>query len=283
MTERIIRSLLYTPADRPDMMRKAPNTEADACIFDLEDAVPKNKQLEARENIKQLTNELDFGDKAVYARIEKPDTEYWLGDLQAVIEAGVDGVSIPKVESTYDIHLVSEVANQLTDDPPDFRIGLETPEGVFSGDEIARFCRDVPAVKSIGFGSADYSLAIGTPEINDDVKEWMAHLFIGYAALGGLDAYASGTFDVDDLDRQRRLLEWQRELGYVGASCIHPKQVPVINDVFTPSEERYNQAKKLVEGYDEYEGNSIIIDGVFLDEATADRYRDIVKRYELAQ
>lgn len=265
------------------MMRKAPDSEADACIFDLEDAIPKNKQDEARENIKELTDELDFGEKAIYARIEKPDTEYWLRDLEAVLAAGVDGVSIPKVESTYDIHLVSEVANQLTDDPPDFRIGLETPEGVFSGTEIARFCKDVPVVKSIGFGSADYSLAIGTPEINDDVKEFMAHLFIGYAALGGLDAYASGTFDVDDLDRLRRLLEWQRELGYVGATCIHPKQVPVINEVFTPSEERYEQAKKLVEGYDEYEGNSIIIDGVFLDEATADRYRKIVARYELAQ
>jgi citrate lyase subunit beta/citryl-CoA lyase len=272
--------MLFTPADNPSRMHDAAETEADACIFDLEDAIPKDRQEEARDNLHDLVDEIDFEDKQVYTRIENPGTEYWLGDLRAAIDAGVDGVSIPKVESTHDVHVVTEAARQMATDPPDFRVGIESPEGVFSGAEIARFCRDRPSVTAISFGSADYCRAIGAPEINDRVKEFMSHVFIGYAALGDLDAYASGTLEIDNLERLRTLLEQQRELGYVGASCIHPKQLATINDVFTPDEEEYEQAKKLVAGYDDYDGDSVVIDDVFLDTATADRYRELVRRYE---
>ena len=282
MNRNFVRSLLYTPGDHPEMMRKAVDSEADACIFDLEDAIPKSRQNEARQNIREIASEVDFGSTQLYVRIEKPDTEYWLEDLETAITAGADAVSVPKVESTYDVHSVTEFAKQKTADPPNFRISLETPEGVYSGAEISRFCKDIPSVTGIGFGSADYCRAIGTPEINDDVKEFMAHVFIGYAALGDMDAYASGTFEVDNLDRLRALLEQQRELGYVGATCIHPKQVPVINDVFTPDEDEYRQAKKLVEAYEDAPENSLMVDDVFLDEATAKRYKGLVERYERA-
>lgn len=275
--------MLYTPADRPEMMRKAADTDSDACIFDLEDAIPKSKQDAARRNIRDVVEEVEFGGKEIYVRIEKPDTEHWLEDLETAIDAGVDGISVPKVESTYDIHLVTEFARRKTSDPPRFRIGIETPEGVFSGSEIARFCKDVPLVTSIGFGAADYCRAIGTPEINDDVKEFMAHVFVGYAALGDLDAYASGTLEIDNLDRLRSLLEHQHALGYVGATCIHPKQVPVINEVFTPNEREYERARKLVDAYEDSTGNSLVVDGVFLDRATARRYEGIVERYEAAE
>lgn len=272
--------MLFAPADNPEIMRKALETEADACIFDLEDAVPKDKQEEARANLRQIADEVDFGDKIIYTRIENTDTEYWLDDLRAGLDAGVDGVSIPKVESTMDIGLVTEAAKQMSKSPPEFRIGLESPEGVFSGVEIAKFCKDIPIVTGIGFGSADYCREIGTPQINDRVKEFMAHLFIGYASLGDMNAFASGTLEIDNLERLRTLLEQQRELGFFGSSCIHPKQVETINDVFTPSRDEYEQAKKLVKEYDAYDGDSVVVDDVFLDTATADRYRDIVTRYE---
>lgn len=280
MTRPILRSLLFTPADNPEMMRKAVETAADACIFDLEDAIPKNRQEMARDHLREVGTSLDFGDKFVFARIESAESDYWLEDLRAAIDAGVEGVHIPKVESTYDIHLVTEAAAQLTDEPPLFRIGIETPEGVFSGVDIARFCRDIPSVFGIGFGAADYCREIGAPEINDRVKDFMAHVFIGYAALGELDAFASGTLEIDNLDRLRTLLENQRELGFVGATCIHPSQIETINDVFTPDADEYERAKRLVDEYDDHEGDSVVVDEVFLDTATADRYRDIVDRYE---
>ena len=280
MTRPILRSLLFTPADDPEMMRKAVETAADACIFDLEDAVPKNRQVAARNNLREVVSTVDFGDTFVFARIENAGTEFWLEDLRAAIDAGVDGVHIPKVESTYDIHLVTEAAKQLTAEPPLFRIGIESPAGVFSGADIARFCRDIPSVFGIGFGAADYCREIGAPEINDRVKDFMSHVFIGYAALGGLDAFASGTLEIDNLDRLRSLLETQRELGYVGATCIHPSQIATINDVFTPDKAEYDRAKHLIEAYDEHDSDSVVIDGVFLDTATADRYRNIVDRYE---
>lgn len=276
--------MLYAPADDPEIMTKALETEADAIIFDLEDAVPKDKQHEARTNLREMADEYGFGDKVVYTRIEATNTEYWLEDLRAGIDAGVDGVSIPKVESPEDVTLVTETAKQMaTAKPPEFRLGLESPEGIFSGAEIARHSKDIPAVTGIGFGAADYCREIGAPDINDRIKDFTSHFIIGYAALGGMKAFASGTLEIDDLERLRTLLEKQRELGFSGATCIHPKQVETINDVFTPDKEAYEQAKKLVAEYDAYDGDSLVVDGVFLDTATADRYRDIIARYERAQ
>lgn len=277
------RSSLFTPADSPEMMEKAADTVADGLIFDLEDAVPASKKETARKNLQDILAENDFGQKQVATRINGLDTEYWLGDLKAAVEAGVDSVSVPKIETARDVHVTVKTLSQLSNDPPAISIGLESPTGVFNGQEIAQAATEYPNVTSIGFGIADYCRAIGAPEINPRVRDFLSHLIIGYATIGGLSASASTHLDVDDDDGLRERAEQAQELGYTHMSAIHPQQLEIINDVFTPSEEQVNFARKLVNGFDASEKDSLLIDGVFLDTATVDRYRDLIERYEQIQ
>lgn len=278
-----IRSSLFTPADSPEMMEKAADTVADSLIFDLEDAVPASKKEEARENLQNALTEVEFGRKRVATRINALDTEYWLRDLEAAVSAGVDSVSVPKVETARDVHVVMETLSQVSDDPPAVSLGLENPNGVFNGREIAQAATTHPNVTQIGFGIADYCRSIGAPEISPRVRDFLSHLIIGYATMADLSASASTHLDINDDDGLRERAERARELGYTHMSAIHPRQLEIINEVFTPDEERVDFARKLVDGFDASEKDSLVIDGVFLDTATVDRYRDIIRRYEQIQ
>jgi len=278
-----IRSSLFTPADSPDMMEKAADTVADSFIFDLEDAVPASKKEEACENLETALAEVDFGQKRVATRINALDTEYWLRDVEAAVTAGVDSVSVPKVETAQDVHMVAETLSQLSDDPPTVSLGLENPTGVFNGKDIAQAATTYSNVTQIGFGIADYCRSIGAPEITPRVRDFLSHLVVGYATMADLSASASTHLDIDDDEGLRERAERAQELGYTHMSAIHPRQLEIINDVFTPDEERVEFARKLVDGFDASEKDSLVIDGVFLDTATVDRYRDIVRRYEQIQ
>lgn len=274
------RSSLFTPADSPDMMEKAVDTVADGLIFDLEDSVPVSKKEEARENLQNALTEVEFGRKRVATRINALDTEYWLRDLEAAVTAGVDSVSVPKIETARNVHVVAETLSQLSDDPPTVSLGLENPTGVFNGKEIAQAAATHPNVTQIGFGIADYCRSIGAPEITPRVRDFLSHLIIGYATMADLSASASTHLDINDDDGLRERAERARELGYIHMSAIHPRQLEIINEVFTPDEERVDFARKLVDGFDASEKDSLVIDDVFLDTATVDRYRDIIRRYE---
>lgn len=274
------RSTLFAPADDPELMEKAAATDADGVIYDLEDAVPEAKKGDARENLRAALSEIDFGSKPVATRINKLESRYWLADLRAAVDAGVDRIAIPKVESTADIATVVRTARQLTSDVPEFSVGLETPQGIFSGVELATYCRDIPEMTGLGFGVADYCRAIGTPEISHRVRDFFSHMIVGYAELGGMTAGAPPYFEIGDLEGLKAEAERARAVGFVGMSAIHPEQIDLINETFTPSEDEVEQARKLVRGFDESERDSIVIDGVFLDTAVVERYRDIVQRYE---
>lgn len=279
--DRPTRSTLFAPADDPELMEKAAATDADAVIYDLEDAVARAKKAEARENLAAALAGIDFGGKPVATRIDKLESSYWLDDLRAALDAGVDRVTVPKVESTHDVATVVRTARQLSADLPAFSVGLETPAGLFSGVEIASYCADVPEVAGIGFGVADYCLAIGTPEVSDRVREFFSHLIVGYGSLGGMTANAPPYFAIGDLEGLRAEAERARDVGFSGMSAIHPEQIGIINETFTPSEEEVERARELVAEFDASEKDSIAVDGTFLDTATVDRYREVIERYEL--
>ncbi len=280
MTAPIARSALYTPADSPDMLRKAADTAADMAILDLEDSVSGDAKAAAREHLRTVVPETDFGDRRVAARVNAVDTEHWLEDLEAAVAAGVDQVKLPKVESPRDVTLVVEALRHLAAEPPTVALGLETPRGLYAGVDIAETARRLPPVTAIGYGYADYSRAIGAPDLVPRVRDFLAEHVIGFAALGGLDPIASTHLDIEDDAGLREAAESAAELGYVGMSAIHPRQVPVINEVFTPSEERVARARRLVEAFDASDRDAMVVEDVFLDVPIAERYRALLARAE---
>lgn len=270
------RSALFTPADDVEMLRKAVGTDADAFIFDLEDAVHPSKRETARENLRAFLPDLDV-EREVAVRVNGRGTDDFASDLATAIEAGADAVALPMVESGRDIRETWATMAALTDDPPRLRVTVETPTGMHSGGEIAAACRET-GVESLAFGFADYCKAIGSPGTPDRVRRRLELLTVEYAAMGGVDPVSSVHLDIGDEDGLRRVAERARATGFVGMTAIHPAQVGVINEAFTPPEEEVAQARRLVEAFDASERDSLEVEGVFLDTATVDRYRRLLER-----
>lgn len=276
------RSLLYTPGDQIELLEKAFNTEADTLIFDFEDSVnPANKPL-ARDNVVSLSDDIAATDKEVSVRINAIKTEYWLDDLRAAIEAGVDTVKIPMVESTWELRTIREAERAI--DPTaslEYALGLETPEGILAGSEIATFTRDKPAFSNVNFGMADYTNAIGAPKPSPAIGDMLRFLTVSYASMGRMDPIGSALLDIQDHEGQRETAERNREFGYIGMTGIHPDQMPIINEVFTPTSDEVEEAKQMVETFEATDQDSIMVDGVFLDAPVVKRYRKVLDRAEL--
>ena len=272
------RSALFTPADDAAMLRKAVETDADAFVFDLEDAVPADGKEAARANLRELVPELDT-DREIAVRVNAVGTGQFADDVGAAVDAGADAVALPMVESAADVRTAWAALTDRTDDPPRLRVTVETPGGMDAGGSIAEACREAGVV-SLSFGFADYCKALGAPGTPDRVRKRLELRTAEFAAMAGVAPVASVHLDIDDTEGLRRVAERARETGFVGMTAIHPAQLPVINDVFTPDEAELAQARRLVEAFDGSDRDSLRVEGVFLDTATVDRYRRLLDRAE---
>jgi len=273
------RSALFTPADDPGMMRTATKSPADALIFDLEDAVPADHLPEARENLRRIVT--DIGDDVeAGARINAVGTDMWLNDVRAAVAAGVDALLVPKVESPAELSAVTDALATSTDTPPAVRFAIETPTGLLDASAIGARAASLPPVTGISFGLADYCRALGAPGPTESIRDRLAFRIGSVAAAHGLGAFASTHLDVEDEAGLRRVAASSRDMGFNGMSAIHPVQLPVINDVFTPDDDAVRRARRLVEAYEAADSDSIRVEGEFLDEATVAHHRTLIKRYE---
>lgn len=276
MTTTPRRSALFTPADDAEMLRKATRTDADAFIFDLEDSVPADAEAAARENIREVVPDIDT-DREIAVRVNGVGTESFADDFGAALDSGADAVVLPMVSSGDDVRSAWNALKERTDDLPSLRVTIETPTGMWAGWEIAAACRETGAI-SLSFGFADYCTALGAPGTPDRVRERLELLTAELAAMAEVEPVASVHLDVADEAGLRRVAERARAVGFVGMTAIHPDQLGVINEVFTPDEAEIAEARKLVAAFDESERDSLLVDGVFLDTATVDRYRRLLER-----
>lgn len=280
MTERLRRSLLYTPADDPEMMRKAAETDADAVIFDLEDAIPDEAVPEARENVADVTADASFGRTERCVRINGYRTDRWLNDLLAAVESDVDAVALPMVESASELETFVAVARQADGTTPEFLPTVETPRGLAALEEIAERGSDLPKVTGLSFGFGDYTRAIGATGRPERVREHVSLQVVDAAAAAGLDPVFTVYQDFRDAEGLRETAERARAVGYVGQKAIHPAQVDVLNDVYTPTEEEVEQARRFVQRFEESPDDSLVVDGVFLDTAIVEQYETVLARHE---
>lgn len=270
------RSALYSPADDESLLQKASDTGADAFIFDLEDAVPRDAKAAARESVRTVVPSLDT-DRELAVRVNAVRSDLFTEDVAAALDAGADAIVLPMVETASDVEAAWTAVTDRTDDPPRLRATIETPTGVHNGDAIAAACRNA-GVESLSFGFADYCTALGTVGTPDALRQRLELKTAEFAAIAGVTPFTSVHLDVDDEAGLRRVAERARDLGFAGMTAIHPSQLSVINEVFTPDEEAIAEARRLVEAFDAAERDSLRVDGVFLDTATVDRYRRLLER-----
>ncbi len=240
------RSLLFVPGGRADMIAKAPRSSPDAIAVDLEDAVAPGDKDAARRTAVTAVAELPDRDpeqhtdrrSLVLIRVNPPGTPWFDDDVEAVAGTRA-GVVLPKYEDPAQLRDLTE---RLGDRP--VVVGIETARGVAR----ARDLLDGADVTAAYFGAEDFIASVGGRRTPSSREVLFARSEVLLAArLGGVGALDQVVVNVRDAELFRTDAGEGRDLGYDGKICIHPAQVPLAHEVFTPSEEEVAHARDVVE------------------------------------
>jgi len=258
----LIRSLLFTPADRPDRFAKGPSSGADGVILDLEDGVGLPAKSAARKAALVF-----FADPAaapagfVWAlRLNHVTTQAGLEDLMALRDARKPAVVVlPKTESVVEVEIALAHLGAGKEAPSIVAL-IESGRGLAAADEIATH----PAVAALAFGGADFAADLHA------MLAWEPMLFarsriVQAAASAGIAAWDVPFLDIHDPDGLERETSAAKALGYVCKLAIHPAQIAPINAVFTPSANELARAQRVVSAFGAAHGGACQVDGKMVD------------------
>ncbi|TDP98142.1 HpcH/HpaI aldolase/citrate lyase family protein [Labedaea rhizosphaerae] len=267
----MIRSLLFVPGNRPGLFAKVARVRPDAVVADLEDAVAPAEKPAAREAALDALAAARPGAGLVLVRVNPPGTSWFAADLAAVAEAcarGVaDGVVLPKYESAAQLQTV--------------RAALPAGATVVVGVESALGVADARSLLAAGpdaayFGAEDYIADLGGRRTPAGTEALYARSAVGLAArLAGVPAIDEAVVDVRDEEAFRRNATDGRNIGYRGKICIHPSQVVLAHEVFTPTAAEVAEAEAVVEA--EAQGVAVI-NGRMVDAAHVKMAREVLRR-----
>lgn len=262
-----MRSLLFVPGDRPDRMEKALQSGADRLILDLEDSVAPESKHEARRTVAAF---LDANPNAsLWVRINPLDGTEADKDLQIILPAHPDGIVLPKAEGGAS---VTELARRLTEhgnvSSQILPIATETPAAMF---QLGTFA-GVKRLWGLTWGAEDLPAAIGATASRDQDGrytppiELARSLCLFGAAAAGVAAIETIYPAYQDLEGLAAYCERARRDGFVGMMAIHPDQVPVINEAFTPSAAEIEHARAVVAAFQAHPGVGVLsLDGRMID------------------
>ncbi len=284
-----VRSMLFTPGNRLDMLEKAVRSGTDAVIVDLEDSVSLDNKPVARGNLANLPE----SPVPYYVRTNAVETGLLWEDVVASGQANVVGVIIPKAESPETISKVDGAltALEMTTGKPNGSITIipliESALGVRLTYEMAKASDRVECVMFGGGEQGDLVADLGvewTPE-GTGLMQARSQVLLSSRAAAVPYPMEAVFMDFRNPDGLRVECELARRLGYVGKVAIHPAQISVINDVFTPSADVVEYQKKVLAAFEEAEAQgsaSIAVDGKMVDYAVARVARTIIARAEIA-
>ncbi|MFM8875413.1 MAG: HpcH/HpaI aldolase/citrate lyase family protein [Anaerolineae bacterium] len=265
------RALLYMPGDNWKMITKSVTLGVDSICMDMEDGTAINKKAEARATIAKALQELDFGASEKLARINSVGSGWEQEDIEAVLPHYPDGIVIPKVESFEQVEWASriiedaELKNGWKVNSIRILIGVETAKGILNLKEIAAH----PRLDAIIFGGEDFAASIGAVRTKDAVELLYARQAVIVAcAAYDLQPLDIVTIDYKDLEALKVESEFGARLGFSGKQIIHPNQVQVVQEAFTPSDEAITYARRIVETFEasQKEGKGAYsLDGKMID------------------
>ncbi|TKG92426.1 citrate lyase ACP [Puteibacter caeruleilacunae] len=246
--DRYRRSRLYLPGNNPKIMLNAGLHGADGIILDLEDSVAPQKKFEARFLVRNALRHVNFGEAERMVRINQiPEG---LDDLPYVIPYGVDLVLIPKCENADQIVQVNESICELLQvkESPIFLMPIiESAKGILNAYDIASAATNIVA---IAIGLEDYSADIGAQRTVEGKESFYARsVVVNASRAAGIQPIDSVFSDVAKVGQLRKTALESRGLGFVGMGCIHPRQIGVINECYSPTVEELERAQKIVDAY----------------------------------
>jgi len=241
------RSTLFIPADNHRALRKiTPALAADCIIIDLEDAVSPSNKAGARAELAQVLADVDTGGRELLLRINAPDTEDYPLDVALISQLSIDGVVLPKVEQASD---VQELASVL-DDSLSIWVMLETARGVLAAPAI---CDAHQSIAGLMVGTQDLGLDLRlAPGAGDsDIIEHCLMQCALAARAAGIAIIDAVCPDFKDLDPLKHQCQQAISRGFDGKAAIHPAQLQIINDAFSPKAEQLEQARGLLAAWEQ--------------------------------
>ena len=278
---RIRRSELASPGNALKKMAKAAASDADQTIFDLEDALAVSQKEAGRQTVIEALRTLEFGGKIRTFRVNNVRTRFCYRDLIEVVEAvggALDGVVVPKVNGPEDVIFIDRLLSQIEE-----QVGLprghitiealiESADGVLHAEQIARA---TPRMGGLVFGIVDFAGDIGAQETGAEqffYYNYAKAKTIVAARAAGITCVDGVTLAIRDLEACRRDARMAARMGFDGKWAIHPAQVAVINEAFTPAPEEIARAQRILDAYaraDVEEGvGALVIDDEMVDAAT---------------
>ena len=279
----LLRSLIFVPGNRANMLEKARDFPADVIVADLEDSVPPGEKVAARDMVQQIGPQLCAKGQKLMVRLNSLDTGLTQDELAAVIGPHLYGISLGKVESIFEIREMERIASTL-----EVARGLElrclrlipwleSARGVYFAYEIATAS---PRIVGVAFGAEDYTQDMGVRRTDTGGEVSYARARVAVAAKAARVVALDGVYvrfrDQAGLEAD---VGEALSMGYKGKFAIHPAQVDTINRMFSPLPEDVEYARRVVEAWEEAEAEgrgSVALDDKMVDVPVVKRARDLL-------
>ncbi|HAP5242901.1 TPA: citrate (pro-3S)-lyase subunit beta [Enterococcus faecalis] len=280
--ERLRRTMMFVPGANAAMLRDAPLYGADSIMFDLEDAVSLKEKDSARVLVHSALKTFDYGNIEIVVRINALDAG-GAEDIEAMVLAGVDVIRLPKTETAQDIIDVEAVITEV-EQQNDIPIGttkmmaaIESAEGVLNAPAIAK---SSTRLIGIALGAEDYVTNMKTRRHPDGQELFFARSMILHAArAAGIAAIDTVYSDVDNTEGFEAEVRLIKQLGFDGKSVINPRQIPLVNTIYAPTEKEIQNAKEVIWGIREAEakGSGVIsVNGKMVDKPIVERAERVI-------
>jgi citrate lyase subunit beta / citryl-CoA lyase len=278
------RSLLFVPVTAQRFVDGAARRGADAIILDLEDSVAASEKERARGLVPEAAEIVSRGGADVVVRINRP-LRLAVRDIEAAVGPRILALALPKVDSPEHVRLLAEIIDEveaergMTSGTTRLIAMVETAAAFF---RIAEIARAHPRLCALNLGAEDFALSAGIlPDAEGLFMPKQMAVFAARAAgimpLGFIGTVA----EFHDLDGFRQTIRRSRRLGFIGASVIHPSQIPILNEEFRPSPAEVDHARRVVAAYDKAlaEGvGAVTVDGKMIDVPVVERARLVIER-----
>ena len=279
----LFRSLIFVPGNNPRFLEKAKSLSADVVCFDLEDSVPDKEKKNARTLIKSALKKRNQYSSSVFARTNSPDSNKIEADLKEIIQKGIDGIVIPKVNSAKEIKKIEKTISSLEKKRKIRGIRLipsiESALGILNCYEIASASKRIDAIV---FGIFDLLNDIGIEYTkgNPPGAKYSRYKVPVAATAAGVYAIDGIWQDIKDTSGLKKDCEVGKSLGYVGKSVIYPDQIRTVHKIFHPNKTEISWAKKVCNVYKKSTKKgkgAVVVDGKMIDEVHYKRAKALLE------
>lgn len=272
------RTMLYIPGNNPAMLQQGSVYGADGILLDLEDAVALNQKDAARILVARMMRYISYEGCEVTVRVNHIDTPFGLDDLKQIVPLQPHAIRLPKVETVDEVsrilNLIEEIeeSHNLPHDKMKVHVMIETALGVQNVYDIAKYS---PRIDAISIGGQDLAADMQLVKANDGVGIDYARKQIVMAAKAcKVDVFDTVYVDVEDEEGLREDAEYIKKLGFTGKAIVNPRQIEIVNEVFTPTEQEIRKAVKIVKAFERNKEQGIgvfAVDGKMVDAPVVQR------------